>query len=585
MRRKGTKRKGRHGGARAAGGRRGVQGAAANAGRGRASGKTTDEAGSKSGVKARGKGGGDAGRESPRAERGRAGGKARAAASSAAGSSAAASSAAAGADPWGPIAAGFILLALAVRVLVNAFGWVPVHFDEAQYWAWAQTPDWGYFSKPPLIAWTIAATGALLGDSLFAMRLPAALAHALAAWLIFLAGRRLGGGLVGFWAALGYLAAPGVTLSSMLMTTDPLLLLFWAAALYAHLRAREAPTPDAALLWWGALGAAIGAGFLAKYTMVAYPLAALAWALVAGPGRDWRDLRNWRGVALAGAVALAVAAPNLVWQWRHGFVTLRHIAEDADPGRGYLALDEFLRFALGQLAVIGPVFLVAMLAATPAAFRSGARGGDEGLVAWLSLPLLAAFAVLAFLTRAEANWAAPAHVGGALLAAGWLVGRGAFGALRAQIAIGAVAALVLWGLAGLYAGQTERLTWRLDPFRPLRVAGPFCARALDAMAATGAEALLFDSRKRLSECMYIGRLGWDRVAAWNPDGRPDSHHELVASLRPGDSRRFLLAVHAGAPAIAGHFRTAREIESATIATHLDRTVPLSLWVVEGFRGY
>ena len=25
--------------------------------------------------------------------------------------------------------------------------------DEAQYWLWGQTPDFGYFTKPPLIAW------------------------------------------------------------------------------------------------------------------------------------------------------------------------------------------------------------------------------------------------------------------------------------------------------------------------------------------------------------------------------------------------------------------------------------------------
>ncbi|MCH1426591.1 MAG: hypothetical protein L7W42_05470, partial [Alphaproteobacteria bacterium] len=29
--------------------------------------------------------------------------------------------------------------------------------DEAQYWLWSQTPDFGYFTKPPLIAWIIAA--------------------------------------------------------------------------------------------------------------------------------------------------------------------------------------------------------------------------------------------------------------------------------------------------------------------------------------------------------------------------------------------------------------------------------------------
>jgi len=75
------------------------------------------------------------------------------------------------------------------------------------------------------------------------------------------------------------------------------------------------------------------------------------------------------------------------------------------------------------------------------------------------------------------------------------------------------------------------------------------------------------------------------VAIWNADGRPDNHHELVASLRPGDERLFLLAVHRGAGSIVHHFREAREIESGQLATHIDRAVPFSLWVVQGFEGY
>jgi hypothetical protein len=36
--------------------------------------------------------------------------------------------------------------------------------DEAQYWFWAQHPAFGYYSKPPLVAWLIALTTAAFGD-------------------------------------------------------------------------------------------------------------------------------------------------------------------------------------------------------------------------------------------------------------------------------------------------------------------------------------------------------------------------------------------------------------------------------------
>ena len=36
--------------------------------------------------------------------------------------------------------------------------------DEAQYWLWSRTLDFGYYSKPPVIAWAIWATTAIGGD-------------------------------------------------------------------------------------------------------------------------------------------------------------------------------------------------------------------------------------------------------------------------------------------------------------------------------------------------------------------------------------------------------------------------------------
>ena len=37
--------------------------------------------------------------------------------------------------------------------------------DEAQYWLWSQDLDFGYLSKPPLIAWALYFYTSLFGDS------------------------------------------------------------------------------------------------------------------------------------------------------------------------------------------------------------------------------------------------------------------------------------------------------------------------------------------------------------------------------------------------------------------------------------
>ena len=45
------------------------------------------------------------------------------------------------------------------------------HGDEAQYWAWSKDLSWGYFSKPPLIAFLIKIFTAIFGNSIFAIKL------------------------------------------------------------------------------------------------------------------------------------------------------------------------------------------------------------------------------------------------------------------------------------------------------------------------------------------------------------------------------------------------------------------------------
>ena len=478
------------------------------------------------------------------------------------------------AGPWASLTLAVLVAVLALRLAVVALEPFPVHFDEAQYWAYGQALDWGYFSKPPLVAWLIRAATDLFGDSLFALRLASPISHALVAWLIFLTGCRLWDGQCGFWAAAGYTAAPGVSLSAMIMSTDPVMMVFWAGALYALVRAAE----EDGRFWWGVLGGLVGLGLMAKYTMIGFGLGALGYGLLSARARDWP------GTAIAVGVAVAVISPNLIWNWSNSFVTLAHVAGDADPGRGYFQPAELAEFAAAQFAVIGPVFGIAILLALR---NRSAWINDWGmrLLAWQTVPLLAAMTGLALATRAQANWAAPAYIGGALLAARWLVLEGGITALRAQLAIGIGAALALWVAAGLYAGQSEGLTRQLDPFRQMRISEPYCELVLGTMAEEGVGVLLSDDRRRLSECMYYGGLGWDEVAIWNPDGKPDNHVELVASLQPGDQRGMLLVVRRGGEAIARRFDNARAVDSGALETHIDRAVPFSIWVVKGFRGY
>ena len=113
-----------------------------------------------------------------------------------------------------------LLLAAVAAITAARLVWLAVqpadlYPDEAQYWFWAKHPAFGYYSKPPLVAWLIALTTSAFGDSEFAIRLSAPLLHAIAAGFVYATGARLYDGKVGFWAALVYLTAPGVSLSAL----------------------------------------------------------------------------------------------------------------------------------------------------------------------------------------------------------------------------------------------------------------------------------------------------------------------------------------------------------------------------------
>src|SRR5271169_2098481 len=132
----------------------------------------------------------------------------------------------------------WIIIAITlVRIIVLIVSPLQLYPDEAQYWWWAQTPDWGYFSKPPMIAWVIWQTTTLFGNSEWAIRLASPLLHGATALLVFGIARQVFSARAGLWSALAYLTTPGVSYSCGLISTDVPLLFFWAFALYAFLRA------------------------------------------------------------------------------------------------------------------------------------------------------------------------------------------------------------------------------------------------------------------------------------------------------------------------------------------------------------
>ena len=247
---------------------------------------------------------------------------------------------------------------------------------------WSRTFDWGYFTKPPLIAWVIGATTSLMGtDAEWAIRLGAPIAHAIAGVAIFALGRNMYGAWAGFWAGLAYLLMPGVVFSSNLISTDALLLPLWSLALLAMWRL----VVTRAWVWAIALGLFVGVGSLAKYAMLYFILCTALAAYWMPPVRQ--ALAKGRGI-IAFFIALAVLTPNIIWNIDHGFATARHTAANARlDASDMFNLDELFEFVSGQM-LLGPIIFFVLIGLGWRAWRraSGLTDEDKFLISYMLPP-------------------------------------------------------------------------------------------------------------------------------------------------------------------------------------------------------
>jgi 4-amino-4-deoxy-L-arabinose transferase-like glycosyltransferase len=311
-----------------------------------------------------------------------------------------------------------ILLILAVtayRVALLAFDRTDLFVDEAQYWMWSRHLAFGYYSKPPMIAWLIALTTAIGGsDAIAWIRLSSPLVHGATAVAVMAFARVMTGSTpVAAWSGVAFVTLPGVALSSVFISTDTSLLFFYALAALASVRLaahHQAQLSSRSGTLAAGLGLSTGLGLLSKYAMLYLPMTTALAALALPRARF-----GWRHAALAAVLALAVLSPNLAWNGAHGGATFRHTSENIGWNGIHLHLLKALAFIGAQFGVVGPVLFGAMIAALFQAAR-GRAGPVERHLILLSWPIIGLIVLQALMSRAYANWAATAYVAGTVLA-------------------------------------------------------------------------------------------------------------------------------------------------------------------------
>lgn len=436
------------------------------------------------------------------------------------------------------LAAGlFGLLLMAVRILALTINPASLHADETQYWVWSRELDWGYFSKPPLIAWLIAATTSLFGDSDAAVRLAAPILHTATATLLALSAGRLFSRAAAAWTFMAWITLPSVWLSAAIMSTDAVLLTCWSLALYGFIRLRERAGWSAALM----LGAGLGLGMLAKYAMSYFAIGLVLAGLLDPASR--RAVLQGRTLA-AGVLALLLLAPNLVWNWRNDFATVSHTAANANWGADLFNPGEAVRFVVDQMGVFGPAFFITLVVAIAWTARRYLQGkADPRLVmlACFCVPAILAVTGQAFLSRAHANWAASAYAAATIIVIAILLQGPRW---RRLVLAGSIALHTLAGISFAALAMSPALTEQVglaNAFKRVRGWPETAAALADAATRTGVNAVVFDNRNDFHQMQRYGGAINAELFMWMRYGSVTNHAEQGWALPAGFEGPVLIA--------------------------------------------
>ncbi len=304
---------------------------------------------------------------------------------------------------------GVMLVRLVFLAFFSPYG---LSEDEAHYWEWSRRIDWSYYSKGPGIAWTIAVSRAVFGDTELGVRALMPLcgammagACALGAYLLRRDPRHA------FFGALAVVLWPPQHAMSLLATIDGPYVSCWALATLCAARALASGRAG----WWLATGTAVGAGFLFKYTMLLFvPGLILAMRVRRMPLRSWL-----KPGAIVAAPVLLACVPVLLWNADHGWVTLRHLLGHLGLAAGDIPRESLEKHTFAERLSWPPQFLgIQVLISFPLLGLSWAgwklcradRGRLDGLGPALAAPMVAFYALVSCFTPVEGNWTIACYV-------------------------------------------------------------------------------------------------------------------------------------------------------------------------------
>ncbi len=321
------------------------------------------------------------------------------------------------------------LLALSFfRYYYIATGPADISPDEAHYWEWSRRLDLSYYTKGPLIAYIIAGTTWVLGDTVLAVRFAAPIFLALSSVVMYrLAMELFNDSKKASAAALAIQITPLFAVYGVVMTIDSPFIFFWIVSLYLFWKAIKESTVNSQQLtvnskYWYLLGLTVGLGLLTKYTMAFFYGCAFLFIVFSKEQRFWLKKKE---PYIAFLLSLLVFSPVLIWNADHEWVTLKHTAGQAHVSEGFkISFRYFFEFIGSQIGVVTPLLFFMLIYGVVKPYIARSRTLVTGYLFWFCAPVLGFFILKSLQGKVQANWAMFAYASAFIAAADFFVKKG-----------------------------------------------------------------------------------------------------------------------------------------------------------------
>jgi 4-amino-4-deoxy-L-arabinose transferase-like glycosyltransferase len=468
----------------------------------------------------------------------------------------------------------FVALIWLYRLLVLGTTEIDLYIDEAYYYNWSQNLDLGYYSKPPMLSLLIAFTTSIFGDGVLAIKLGAQLVYPITTFVIYLIAKEFFDEKIAFYSALTFFTLPSIWLSSLIISTDVVLLLFWSLGLLFFIRSLKSDR----FVDWLFAGIFSGLGLLSKYNYIFFLISIiLTFVLIKRYRKNFTNGYFY----MAMIVALLIFLPNLWWNYQNDFISFVHTKEISHVEGKLLHPNKFFEFFGAQFIVFGPILFFYFWVIV---FKREFLKDDRYLILFLfSIVMLGFIMFLSFMSRSFANWAAPTYVAATILVVAYLINRGKTSLVIASIVIHSLLGMALYHYHDLAKLAGVTLSKKSDPYNRVLGWRDVMSQIKDIRSGYRDRLILSKSRGSVAELDYYTK---EKTYIFNPNHELENQYHMDRDLNEFKGRDFIyVGSDKDEELLREHFENVTKLKDVSSPIYDDYSRSYSLYLVDGFKGY